>query len=315
MMLGRTAANLFWLSRYVERAENIARLLEAGVRMSLIRRPDQTESEYLTSMLQAAACDQLFFTKYETAELRTVAQFMMLDPENPSSVYSCFHNARTNARTERTALTSDMWEAINSAWLDIAQVRPGQVGEKQLPDLVAWAKHASHSFRGALLGTILRNDGYAFSQLGNFVERADNTARILDMKYYVLLPRSSLVGGEIDIQQWTLILRATSAYSSYRHTYHDRFKASNIADYLILRPEMPRSLAFCTNWVESSLDLIDKLYGVRTPVHDMADEMSAMLKGTEMDAIFQRGLHEFLVEFIGRNNALTDALTEHYNFY
>ncbi len=315
MMLGRTAANLFWLSRYVERAENIARLLEAGVRMSLIQRRDQSESEYLTSMLQAAASDRQFFAKYETAELRTVAQFMLLDPDNPSSVYSCFHNARTNARTERTALTSDMWESINTTWLDIAQTRMSQIGEKQLPDFISWVKHSSNSFRGALLGTILRNDGYAFSQIGNFIERADNTARILDMKYYVLLPRSSFIGGDIDIQQWTLILRATSAYASYRHTYHDRFRAANIAEYLILRSEMPRSLAFCSDWVLDSLDLIDRLYGARTVVHDMADEMNGMLKDIDMDTIFRRGLHEFLIEFIGRNNALTDALTEHYNFY
>ncbi len=314
MMLGRTAANLFWLSRYVERAENIARLLEAGVRMSLISMRDQSEAEYLTSMLQAAAVDKLFLSKHETAEMRSVMQFMLLDPDNPSSVYSCFRNARTNARTERTALTSDMWESINSSWLEIAQVRMSQINEQQLPEFIAWVKQASHRFRGALLGTILRNDGYAFSQLGNFVERADNTARILDMKYYVLLPRTSFVGGDMDIQQWTLILRATSAYSSYRHTYHDRFKAWNIAEYLILRPEMPRSLAFCAGWIRSSLDLIDTLYGARTEAHCKADDMFDML-GTDMDAVFRRGLHEFLVEFISRNNALTDALTDSYNFY
>ena len=135
------------------------------------------------------------------------------------------------------------------------------------------------------------------------------------MKYYVLLPRSSFVGGDMDIQQWTLILRATSAYSSYRHTYHDRFKAWNIAEYLILRPEMPRSLAFCAGWMRSSLALIDTLYGARTAAHSCADEMVGMLEGIDMDAIFRRGLHEFLVEFIGRNNALTDALAESYNFY
>ena len=208
MMLGRTAANLFWLSRYVERAENIARLLEAGVRMSLIRRPDQSESEYLTSMLQAAACDQLFFAKYETAELRTVAQFMMLDPENPSSVYSCFHNARTNARTERTALTSDMWEAIK---LGLARhcpgtARPGRRETASRPRRLGQACQPFLPRRPAPApssGTTVTLS----PSLGNFVERADNTARILDMKYYVLLPRSSFVGGEIDIQQWTLILR------------------------------------------------------------------------------------------------------------
>lgn len=314
-MLGRTAANLFWLSRYVERAENIARLLEAGYRMSLVSRRDGSESEQLISMLRAAASDKQFFAKHETAELRAVAHFMLLDPDNPSSVYSCFKSARTNARSERIALTSDMWESINSSWLEISQVRPGQIGDTKLPELVSWVKQSSHRFRGALLGTVLRNDGYSFSQLGNFSERADNTARILDMKYYVLLPRSSFIGGDIDIQQWTLILRATSAYSSYRHTYHDRFKAANIADYLILRPEMPRSLAFCTFWVRDTLAMLEKRYGTHTPAHDIVNDMHAMLEGNNMDQIFRTGLHEFLTSFVSRNAALSNALAESYNFY
>lgn len=315
MMLGRTAANLFWLSRYVERAENMARLLEAGYRMSLVSRRDGSGSEHLVSMLQAAGGDELFFAQHQTADLRSVAHFMLLDPENPSSVYSCFRNARTNARSERTALTSDMWECINSSWLEIAQIKPSQITEKQLPDLVSWVKQSSHRFRGALLGTVLRNDGFIFSQLGNFSERADNTARILDMKYYVLLPRSSFIGGDVDIQQWTFILRAASAYSSYRHTYHDRFKAWNIADYLILRPEMPRSLMFCAAWLRETLEMLEDNYGERSEAHEVSDRMCAMLEGNDMDQVFRTGLHEFLTQFIGCNNALTNALAESYNFY
>lgn len=315
MMLGRTAANLFWLSRYVERAENVARLIEAGYRMSLINAETEARAEDLVSMMQALSVDTRYFEKFETTELRTVVQFMIFDEDNPSSIKSCLRNARNNARTERTSLTSDMWESINGSWLDFSQMRATQSSEKYLPDLLTWVKKASHQWRGALLGTVLRSEGFAYSQLGNFVERADNTARILDMKYYVLLPRATVVGGELDLQQWALILRATSAYRSYRHVYHDRFRAWNIADYLILRPEMPRSLMFCTRWVQETLEMLEVFHGGRSAAHEVADQMSVMLEGNDMDQIFSTGLHEFLSAFLGRNHALTEAIGESYGFY
>lgn len=181
--------------------------------------------------------------------------------------------------------------------------------------LLQWVKQRSHEFRGALLGTILRDDGFAFLQAGNFVERADNTARILDMKYYVLLPRATLVGGDLDIQQWTLILRAASAHRSYRHVYHDRYKAQNIADFLILRPEMPRSLNFCAQFVQQNLNLLADFYGRQQACQEAASQLLAMVEDTSMEKIFTHGLHEFLTEFIARNNRVTDALSESYNFY
>jgi len=184
-----------------------------------------------------------------------------------------------------------------------------------LIELLQWVRQVSHRYRGALLSTFLRDDGYAFSQIGNFIERADNTARILDMKYYVLLPRTDLIGGDVDIQQWTLILRAASAHRSYRHVYHDRYKAWNIADYLILRPEMPRSLLFSYGWVNRTLDMLEEIYGGKAAGHAAAAEVTTMLEGSSMDRIFAYGLHEFLTEFISRNNKVTEALAESYNFY
>jgi uncharacterized alpha-E superfamily protein len=314
-MLGRTAANLFWLSRYVERAENMARLLEVGYRMSLTSRREGGASEHLVSMMQAAEVDEGFDAKHEVADVDTVAHYMMFDPDNPSSVYSCLQAARTNARSVRTAITGDMWESMNGAWLEFAQIKPRDVRGAKLLGLLQWVKQRSHEFRGALLGTILRDDGFNFLQVGNFVERADNTARILDMKYYVLLPRATQVGGDLDIQQWTLILRAASAHRAYRHVYHDRYKAQNIADFLILRPEMPRSLVYCASFVQQNLDNLGKLYGRKEKCQEAADSLLAMVEGTSMEAIFTDGLHEFLNEFIARNNRVTDALSESYNFY
>ena len=314
-MLGRTAQNLFWLSRYIERAENMARMLEVGYRMSLTSRREGGASESLVSMMRAAEVDEAFDAKHTIADSANVSHFMLFDEENPSSVRSCLLAARTNARSVRTALTTDMWEAINSAWLEFSQLRPRDISGAKLQELLQWVRQVSYRYRGALLSTLLRDDGYAFSQIGNFVERADNTARILDMKYYVLLPSATMMGGDIDIQQWTLILRAASAHRSYRHVYHDRYKAWNIADYLILRPEMPRSLIFCVNWINRTLDMLEDIYGQRTAGHDAVASVTAMLEGNDMDRIFAYGLHEFLTEFIARNNRISEALSESYNFY
>ncbi|HVY50808.1 MAG TPA: alpha-E domain-containing protein [Devosia sp.] len=314
-MLGRTAQNLFWLSRYVERAENMARLLEVGYRMSLTSRREGGASEHLVSMLQAAEMEEDFNLKHKVADVASVSQFMLFDESNPSSVRSCLLAARTNARSVRTALTTDMWESLNSAWLEFAALDPREVTGSRLFELLQWVRLVSHRYRGALLSTFLRDEGYAFSQIGNFVERADNTARILDMKYYVLLPRSDLIGGGVDIQQWTLILRAASAHRSYRHVYHDRYRAWNIADYLILRPEMPRSLYFCLGWINRTLDMLEAIYGGRSEGHAAAAEVTAMLEGNSMDRIFAAGLHEFLNDFIARNNRITEAVARSYNFY
>ncbi len=314
-MLGRTAQNLFWLSRYVERAENMARLLEVGYRMSMTARREGGHSEHLISMMKAAEVDEDFARRHKTADLDTVGHFMMFDPDNPSSVYSCLMAARTNARSVRTAITTDMWESLNAAWLEFSQIKPRDVRGAKLLGLLEWVRQLSHEFRGALLGTILRDDGFAFSQAGNFIERADNTARILDMKYYVLLPRAKMVGGDLDIQQWTLILRAASAHRSYRHVYHDRYKAHNIADFLILRPEMPRSLVFCAKMIEETLESLTGIYGKKLQCHDAASELSTMVSGTTMDKVFADGLHGFLTEFIARNNRVTETLSESYNFY
>ena len=314
-MLGRTAQNLFWLSRYVERAENMARLLEVGYRMSLTSRREGGTSEHLLSMLQAAEVDAEFSLKHKVADVASVSQFMLFDETNPSSVRACLLAARTNARSVRTALTTDMWESLNSAWLEFASLDPREIAGSRLIELLQWVKQVSYQYRGALLSTFLRDDGYAFSQIGNFVERADNTARILDMKYYVLLPRTDLIGGDVDIQQWTLILRSASAHRSYRHVYHDRYKAWNIADYLILRPEMPRSLLFSIGWINRTLDMLEDIYGGKSKGHAAAAEVTAMLEGNSIDRIFAYGLHEFLTEFIARNNRIAEAVAESYNFY
>ena len=315
MMLGRSAANLFWMSRYVERAENMARLLEVGYRMSLTERSEDGSSEYLLSMLQAAEAEEAFKKKHDTVDVASVAHFMLFDTDNPSSVKSCLFNARTNAKSVRTEITTDMWESLNGTWLEFSQVQPRYVLGNKLPSFLQSVKQSSNQFRGALLGTLMRTDGFAFAQTGGVIERADNTARILDVKYYVLLPRSSMVGGDVDIQQWTMILRAASAHRAYRHIYHDRYKAWNISDFLIFRKEMPRSLAFCSTSVVAMLGMLEQIYGEPSGCHDEAIKMAQFLTAGDMSKVFDQGLHEYLTGFMAANNQLTNAISESYNFY
>ena len=314
-MLGRTAANLYWLARYMERAENIARLLDVGYRVSLTPGLAEGHREQWDSTLRAAGVADAFYQRHETANLAAIRDFLLFDSQNPSSVYQCLATARNNARAVRAAITTEMWEALNATWLDYSQIKPGRIAANDLPALLDRIKRDTAQFRGAMLNTILRNDGYCFCQLGTFMERADDTARILDVKYYVLLPRADLVGSDIDLQQWGMILRAASAHRSYRHVYRDRYKAWNIAEFLILRREMPRSLAHSYGWIADTLAELERFYDARYECHDMADAIHAELRDSDMEAIFAQGLHEFLGEFIAKNNALSDTLARTYNFH
>jgi uncharacterized alpha-E superfamily protein len=314
-MLGRTASSLFWISRYMERAENMARMLDVGYRVSLTPGLDSGHREQWESTLNAAGIAEAFFAKHETAGLAPIRDFMLFDKDNPSSVVSCLNAARTNARSVRTAITTEMWESINETWIAFSSIRPSHKPATELPKMLDWIKRNTAQFRGALLNTILRDDGYSFSQLGVFTERADNTARILDVKYYVLLPRNDLVGSDVDLQQWSTILRAASAHRSYRHVYRDRYKPWNIADFLILREEMPRSLAHCYGWIASTCADLELFYHARCNCHDLAEQSYIKLKSSKMDQIFRQGLHEFLAEFITANSAFGMAVADDYNFY
>lgn len=314
-MLGRTAESLFWMSRQMERAENMARLAEAGFRISLTPDTGDGHREEWRSTLTSAGVLHLFLDKYGDTSFNQAIGFMLFDEDNPSSVRSCLRDARTNARSVRIKLTRDMWDALNSTWLTYDAITPADVTAARLPELLDYIRERTALFRGALLGTILRDDTYFFSQLGAFVERADNTARIIDVKYFILLPSNQAVGGEIDTYQWETILRSVSAHRSYRHVYQDNYRPWHIADFLILRPEMPRSLRFCYDWLEDTVQGLGIHYGGdQLPSAALICETRAMLRAVTMETIFRQGLHEFLTGFIARNNQITDALSNDYNF-
>ncbi|MET0650949.1 MAG: alpha-E domain-containing protein [Hyphomicrobiaceae bacterium] len=313
-MLGRSANDLFWMSRYIERAENIARLLEVGYRIALLPREGDGQDNEWSSTLRSAGSEKGYLSKYGAYDTRDVVNYMLFDPDNPSSVYSSLATARRNARAQRTALTREMWESLNSAWLEFSSGDRTRMGSNELPRLFDWIKERSALFRGTLLNTILRNDTFYFNQLGTFLERADNTARILDVKYYVLLPHNEIVGGEIDSVQWAAILRSVSAHRSYRWVYKDSYKPWQIADYLILNRQMPRSLHSCYEEIVSALDQLGGFYGSSNGCQSVAHETRRLLAEGDMSAIFQSGLHEFLAEFIARNNRLGIEISSTYHF-
>ncbi len=302
------------MSRYIERAENMARLAEVGFRIALTPDTSDGHHEDWRSMLTSAGIIDGFLERHGEVSQEAALDYLLFDPDNPSSVRSCIRAARTNARTVRTSITRDMWEAMNTTYLAFEAIKPEEITDARLPEFLDWVRERTSHFRGALLNTILRNDTYYFSQIGGFIERADNTARILDVKYYLLLPSNQAVGGDFDTYQWETILRSVSAHRSYRHVFHARYQPLHVAEFLILRPEMPRSLRFCYDWLDELASGLCEFYGSSGPAKTRIEDMRGYLKTMDMNAIFQMGLHEFLVDFRARNNALTDAISEDYNF-
>jgi uncharacterized alpha-E superfamily protein len=310
-MLGRTANDLFWMARYMERAENMARLLEVGHRLSLL--PHEDSGQHWRSTLQSAGCEARYLENHRAFDSRVV-DFLLFDRNNPSSVHSCLATARRNGRAQRTAITREMWESLNGAWLEFTRKAAGEVPADALPAFFDWIRERSAMFRGAVLNTILRNDTFYFTQLGTFLERADNTARILDVKYYILLPQNELVGGGLDSAQWAALLRSVSAHRSFRWVYRDAFKPWHIADFLILNQQMPRSLHSCYGEIVQALSGLSQSYGQETDCQVLASSMLAQLRMLDMPGIFQSGLHEFLNDFINENNRLAHEIATTYHF-
>lgn len=311
-MLGKTAGGLYWMFRYLERGENTARLIEAGFRIALTRSTD-SETEW-RSVLATSGMAAGYDARYDTRNATDVVDYLLRDPTNPSSVLSVTKSARDNARLVRTALTTEVWEAVNSNWMTLTALLAKPIKETDLPEVLGIIRRESALVRGALHGTMLRNDIYDFSRIGTFVERADNTARIIDVKYYTLLPTASFVGSSLDNVQWETILRSVSAHRSFRWLDESEMSAAAVAQFLILDGRLPRSLAFCATQIQSNLGYLAEEYGARHTCHDLADTLRARLKGRSIDTIFDSGLHEFIIDFIRDNNALGAQIEKDYRF-
>src|ERR1041385_8575789 len=311
-MLSRTADNMYWLARYVERAEYLARILEATQRLAAVPTSEGLTTNEWESAVSTAGCAAAFFSAHKEANEQTVTDFLAFSPDNPSSVRSCFEVARSNARSVRTALTMEMWDAINGTWLELQKLGAGPASREQFANFLRWVQESSLRFDGSAYRTMLRNDAYWFSRLGVFIERADNTARILDVKYHLLLPAHEHVGGPLDYYQWSGILRSVSALTAYHWVYRESLKPWLIADLLILNDQMPRSLASCYENLVQNLDRIAGAYGRQGPAQRQARSIRARLQNSRMDEIFQGGLHEFISAFVDDNNKLGSAIMQQY---
>ena len=306
-MLSRTASDLFWMSRYVERAENAARMLHVSHEMSLL--PQSTlDSSGWHAILICTGTDESFQERYGATTDRGVLRFMTLDADNPSSIYSSIYAAREAARAVRGDITTEMWETLNTTWLEVRDRASGDLGLPEVDDFLSWVKDRSNLFRGVTFATMLQHDPFHFTRLGTFLERADNTARILDVKYHVLLPSVQDVGGAADYYQWGALLRSVSAFQSYRRIYRDVITPRRVAELLILRADMPRSLHACLDHLNNQLPLVGRT--APTEAERLAGEVHARLHYGRTDHIFNIGLHEYLTDFLARINQLGDQINQ-----
>ena len=291
-MLSRVADRIYWMSRQMERAENMARILGVASNMVLFG-TSETREQNLLAPLTITDSAETFFKTRKVVTFDALVDFLALDDKNPSSIYSCLKWARENAHAVRWQLTSEMWETINGTWLEIKRVRRASLTGGGATKFFDWVKDRSHQFRGVTYGTILRGEAFNFSRLGTFLERADNTARILDVKYHVMLPTVQDVGGALDYYQWTALLRSVSAYETYRSLYRDQIFPIKVAQLLILERRMPRSLAGCFDQITQAMERIE---GHDRAAKRLGNELHVRLTNADIDEIFQAGLHEYLTD-------------------
>ncbi len=310
-MLSRTAENLFWIARYMERAETAARLLDAGARMALIPTAQGYRNEW-DSLLRAGGTADAFAAKYGDPVQRNIESHLFFDRDNPSSVASSITAARENGRIVRTALTSQMWDALNTAFQELKALERMPRSEVQLSRLTEWTMRQTALVRGATEATHLRNDGWDFLNLGYYLERADNTARLLDVKYYVLLPSLDLVGSGLDNYQWVTLLRAMGAHRAFHWAYGGEVTAAKIAHFLILNPQSPRSLITCAEGLTMHLDRLSRQYRMRTAAQDRARALLAGVAEARVEDIFDEGLHEFLSRIIREVADLASVVRDAY---
>jgi uncharacterized alpha-E superfamily protein len=312
-MLGKTANGLFWMYRGLERAENTARLIETGQRIALTRMG--TLDDEWRSVLQSAGSLEGFLQNNEAVTKDAAIDWLLRSRENSASVLSSIEHARQNARMVRTALTGEVWEAMNGAYMRVKQTLARKVAERDLPGVLGMIRQRAGLVRGATHGTMLRNDMYNFARIGTFLERADNTARILDVKYYVLLPSVTAVGSSIDNVQWETILRSVSARGGFRIEYGPSSEPRDIAQFLVLNRRMPRSLAFCARKLHDNLGHLNAEYGVQPPSFDKIDHIDQTYLSFDIDAVFEYGLHEFIQKTLFMLGDLGRQIEIDYRFY
>ncbi|MDZ7938380.1 MAG: alpha-E domain-containing protein [Rhodoferax sp.] len=305
-MLSRTADHLFWMSRYTERAENTARMLDVNYQTSLLRQSQAAAQVGWQGLLSISELLPAYEAKHGEIDARKVMDFMVKDESNPSSIMSCLGAARENARAVRGALTTEVWETQNSTWLEAKNiVRSGEFDRDPVA-FYEWVKFHSHLSRGVTVGTMLMDEALHFMRIGTFLERADNTARLVDVKFHAMHNDFYGAAGEkdqeFDFYHWSAILRSVSGFEVYRKVYRDVIKPERVAQLLILRPDMPRSLHSCLNEVVSNLSFVTS--DVNSETQRRAGKLRAELQFGRIDEILATGLHAYLTQFLERVNDL-----------
>ena len=310
-MLSRTAANLYWIGRYMERAEFTASLVEATIRLDSLGVRNQSDRTW-KSALAVAGATRGFSATGENLSGFAARRYLTLGETIPGSVRSSLSGARDNARAARNALSREGWEAINRTWLTVRD-RSSPGGSQATLTMTDALRAEARGFEGALM-RMLRTESYWFVRLGQMIERADSTARLLDVKYYLLLPEDEPVGGTLDRDQWNTILHIVSARLAYRLLYPEGLRPWLVADLLIMRQEMPRSLHFAA---AETVELLAEC-GARTGRQGEADRIArqrlTMLETADIGDVFQHGLHEWLSRFIADNNELGRAIAAQFRF-
>jgi uncharacterized alpha-E superfamily protein len=304
-MLSRTADHLYWMSRYIERAESLARLVDAHYRMSLLPHSGETLAQSLSSTMTALHMEDAYRKRHDAIEPHAVFEFVSLDRDYTGSIFSCLRAARENARAVRGSLTSELWETLNSTWLEARSLVARRSPHADIGEFVEWVKERSHLTRGVTVGTMMRDEAFHFTRIGTFLERADSTARILTAHQSDLVPGAdaSVVP---DPYEWSVLLRALSAFEVYRRAFRDVITPFKVAQLLILRDDMPRSLLRCCKEVYQNLKSVANDQSAET--ERRAGEMHAMLHFTRMEEITAGGLPRFLEQFLARLRDLGDRI-------
>ena len=303
-MLSRTADHLFWMSRYTERAENTARMLNVSYETSMLPQSQAAAQQGWKGLLSISELIPMYTKLHGEVNARDVMEFMVKDESNPSSIISCLKAARENARAVRGSLTTEVWETLNQTWLEIKRMLGEGDFERDPGAFFEWVKFRSHLSRGVTVGTMLMDETFYFLRLGTFLERADNTARLLDVKFHAV--ESDYLGGlqnkaqEYDFYHWSAVLRSVSGFEVYRKVYRDVIRPERVAELLILRADMPRSLHASMNEVQSNLAMVGNAESGEA--HRRAGKLCAELKYGNIDEIMDNGLHAYLTQFLGRVN-------------
>jgi uncharacterized alpha-E superfamily protein len=283
------------MARYTERAENTARMLDVNIQTQLLPQSVEAAEQSWRALLGISELLPAFDAKYGILSRKDVLDFMVCDPMNPSSIVSCLTSARENARAVRGTLTTEVWETQNTTWLEMAGLLKDGMLDRDPSEFFEWVKHRSHLSRGVTIGTMLKDEAFYFIRLGTFLERADNTARLLDVKFHGA-DGEQLTASEMDFYHWAAVLRSVSAFETYRKTYRDVITPERVAELLILRGEMPRSLMACLMEVVNNLEQVRN--DVSRETERFAGRLHAGLRFNSIDDIMQRGLHDYLTEFL-----------------